>query len=647
MVRKILAFVMLSLFFCIGSAKSQEIQQYQYDSIDTNIIVHTDSTFSVSEKQTYKFRGEFHKGWRSISLNKLGSISDVQVVDSETGEIMQYSSQTLDKLSPSSWGKYTYYKSNGNMNVEWYFDVANTTHTWFITYTVHGGVEFGKQFDRLYWNVFTDYDVPVAHSRVTVTLPRVPNADGVGFEAYRANNSQITKTYDRFSGIYTFDGASFDPKEAFTIDASWPKGMVDRGAYWKDLFYQNYGIIISMLLIIITVVTCFVIWLYREGRLKGKGTIIPQYEPPKNITPAMMEIIMKEQVTNRGLSATIIDLAVRGYVTISEDPGLLDKLSKGASESVSKILRIIRWILIVAVTTVFIYFFVILVHDVFNLIFAVIIFLVLTKVAPSPQTKDYRVSKKSEKSYTNDPSLLEYEKEYLNTLFSVGKEFSTRDMRWKSNMVKREFHRRMVKLKEITYKETEEKTNAYVVGPAQEKKKVAIWSTVVFVLIFLTVGMSGSLLMPQYVYLIVVDICMTIILWAYVKFESRLNTDGTQLKEDILGFKMYLHTAERYRLQNLKPEYFEKFLPYAMVFKIEKQWAKAFEKMDLPAPSWYHSYGAVGLATSGHTSTFSPSVFSTSFSSSFRSAFSSSGGSGSAGGGSAGGGGGGGGGGAS
>ena len=100
-------------------------------------------------------------------------------------------------------------------------------------------------------------------------------------------------------------------------------------------------------------------------------------------------------------------------------------------------------------------------------------------------------------------------------------------------------------------------------------------------------------------------------------------------------------------IQNLKPEFFEKYLPYAMIFGVEKKWAKAFEALNIPQPSWYiGSVRTMGIS-SNSASSFSPLNFSNSFSSSFTSAFSSSGAGGaSGGGGGAGGGGGGGGGGA-
>lgn len=138
--------------------------------------------------------------------------------------------------------------------------------------------------------------------------------------------------------------------------------------------------------------------------------------------------------------------------------------------------------------------------------------------------------------------------------------------------------------------------------------------------------------------------------WAYIKYEARLNKEGRILKEGWLGFKLYLETAEKFRLQNLTPDTFEKYLPYAMIFGVEKKWAKAFDALHLPTPGWYTGgYRGVGSSSFSSASSFSPSSFSASFASSFSSAFASSGasGGGGGGGGGAGGGGGGGGGGAS
>ena len=83
------------------------------------------------------------------------------------------------------------------------------------------------------------------------------------------------------------------------------------------------------------------------------------------------------------------------------------------------------------------------------------------------------------------------------------------------------------------------------------------------------------------------------------------------------GFKMYLHHAERYRLKAMSPKHFEACLPYAMVFGVEKEWAKNFEDIYKQAPDWYEGSNFSAM-------TWSTIAFSNSLSSSFSPAIKSS-----------------------
>ena len=206
------------------------------------------------------------------------------------------------------------------------------------------------------------------------------------------------------------------------------------------------------------------------------------------------------------------------------------------------------------------------------------------------------------------------------------------------------------KVKNKIYEETELDTGAFKIGLTIEKRKGLILALLFFsVIIILWIFGALGAEMKQSFLLMMITAVSVIWLYAFIKYEARLSDHGIKLKEDWLGFKMYLETAEKHRMQNLKPEFFEKYLPYAMIFGIEKKWAKAFEHLNMPFPSWYagSAYAAGAGSSPNLASSFSPSAFSASFTSSFTSAISSSGASGaSGGGGGAGGGGGGGGGGA-
>lgn len=62
---------------------------------------------------------------------------------------------------------------------------------------------------------------------------------------------------------------------------------------------------------------------------------------------------------------------------------------------------------------------------------------------------------------------------------------------------------------------------------------------------------------------------------------------GSKIFAEVLGFKMYMETAERYRVQGLDPEEFVKYLSYAIVFGIESKWADTFKDIYKSQPDWY------------------------------------------------------------
>ncbi len=72
----------------------------------------------------------------------------------------------------------------------------------------------------------------------------------------------------------------------------------------------------------------------------------------------------------------------------------------------------------------------------------------------------------------------------------------------------------------------------------------------------------------------VLSVFLTFGIFVLFAFLMRQRTkEGAEVFRQILGFKLYMDTAEKYRQQfNEKENIFEKFLPYAMVFGITKEW---------------------------------------------------------------------------
>ena len=119
----------------------------------------------------------------------------------------------------------------------------------------------------------------------------------------------------------------------------------------------------------------------------------------------------------------------------------------------------------------------------------------------------------------------------------------------------------------------------------------------------------------------------------FARYMPQRTKEGVLLKEQVEGFKLYLKTAERYRLKFAeKSGIFEKYLPYAIALGVADIWAKKFEGIYKEPPEWYkgdfRTFSMVYFSQS-LTSDFSTSVnsaFATSAASSGGSGFSSGGG---------------------
>lgn len=651
-VQAALGLLFFLFFLSVHSVSAQSTRSYSYDEIRYAIHINKDSTVDVREYQTFRFIGKYHQGWRNIPKKGIDDLRGVTVVDTMTGKSFLYSPQRLVKTDPASWGKYTTFFENGEYIIEWYYDAEDVVRTYELSYTLHGAIGFYADHDELYWNLFTDYTVPIGRVEAVVSLPQSVAMESLQVSLYvipQPLNSQNAS----WSIVPTDKGPAFRfvflnvPVGAdMTIAPGWPRGIVDRSAYWQSWFLTYWGYIGAGIVALLTVIAIVLRWFLTERYHAGRGVIIPEYAPPRELPPAMADILVHEKLSPRAWSATVIDLAIRGYLKIEEkERGKMDLL-------LTSVLPI------VAITLPLIIISFIFVPGIlngsfnWNLLFpgALIVFLVSPRMTIeilsgektlkdilSPK-KDYILTR-LDVVKSSEQSLEEYEKKFLVALFGSSPTFDTKKIQ-KAKGRSMNFHGKLKKLEEEILNETVRDTDAYVVG-FRKWRDLRIPHIIAVALIIwawhFTSLWTGHQLI---VFLLITGYCF-VTFFSFFSFNPRLNMEGQILREEWLGFKLYLETAERYRMQNLTPELFEKYLPYAIIFGVEKKWGEAFEGIGLPEPSWY---GGPPMVTSTSLQSlsrdFSPAVFSSSFSSTFSLSLSVSGGGGSAGGGGGGGGGG-------
>ena len=65
---------------------------------------------------------------------------------------------------------------------------------------------------------------------------------------------------------------------------------------------------------------------------------------------------------------------------------------------------------------------------------------------------------------------------------------------------------------------------------------------------------------------------------------------GSRALNQWMAFRRYLRDSAPFRHNDVDENLFNKFLPYAIVFGVEAEWAKRFMKTSFAKPDWYESY---------------------------------------------------------
>ena len=641
MKRLIAALAILSAFLFPSQALARD---YGYDLLDIEYNVNTDSTVDVIERQTFSYEGTYNQAYRSISKNKTSGITDVKVFDGETGKELRRSFWELDKTDPDSWGSYYVKDAGDSVDAYWYYNMADTDHTWEVRYTLHGAVSFLGDADELYWNaVGSGFERDIKRATVAVKIPEGADESGMKLSFYGGENTAGRIADSR---TFIFETENILSGEFFTIAAGWPKGLVDPNMFLKDLITIHWQWPAAFLLIPIFIIVWKVV---SKRKKKGTRTIIAHYEPPRGIRPAEAEYFLDGRNSHRALSSTIIDLAERGYTRIEE------RQPTESEAKMAKISRIFERVIagiIAGILGVFSLTFIFSsikepgISTIFAAIPAAITGLLAIKIAGAafnkkrkPGGTDLYVVKKTGKE---ESGASRYEKSIMDTIF-FGGDFDMADVR---NSERAQHIAASVPTANKIMAKDFDAEGRLLIKQSAPRKMATIFAFVVAAIGFVF-AMPIFFLEPFFAAL-GEGVLITV---AIILSGPRYTEEGKTLRDELLGFKLYIETADKYRLQNLTPDLFGKYLAYAMVFGLEKKWAHAFDGMDVPSPAWYS--GSHSFSSSGAGTGFSSAAFTSGFSASFSSMFlaatggSSGGGGGSGGGGSSGGGGGGGGGGAS
>ncbi|HJP67134.1 MAG TPA: DUF2207 domain-containing protein [Actinomycetota bacterium] len=488
-------------------------------------------------------------------------------------------------------------------------------HVYTIVYRVRGTLNGFSDHDELYWNaVGTYWDVPIDQVRVSASIPG-PITQVACFAGPLGSSLPCDRARSRGQAA-AFVQAGLGPQEGVTVVVGFPRGLVpapapilkERWAFQRAFSATPVRLgLTGLVLLVLGGAIGRLVWVRgRDRRAVGsavdaafpeKGTpeqavplfegtgVAVEYAPPEGVRPGQVGTLIDESANALDVTATVVDLAVRGYLRIEE---------------IRK-----RWIFGKA---------------------------------------DWRLVQLKDP----DDGLLTYEQLLLGGLFedpeddppppTPGRPSGLASVKLSS--LRKAFVARLNKVEEALYADAM-KRKWFSARPDKVRQS---WQVRGWILFAVGDGLVWLLAAFTHWALVAVPVPLAglFLVWG-AKWMPRRTPKGTGMTRRILGFRTYMATAETEEAKFAeRANLFYQYLPYAVVFGLTEKWAEAFAGLEeeVTESSWY--VGSRGFNIGSFSSALDG--FSTATAGIIASTPGSSGGSGFGGGGSSGGGGGGGGG---
>jgi uncharacterized membrane protein YgcG len=459
-------------------------------------------------------------------------------------------------------------------------------HTYAIRYRTTRQIGFFDKFDELYWNATGNgWNFAIDTAEARITLPQGAqigqNALYTGPQGATGKDARVVEQSG--NRIVWRTTRRLSPYEGLTVAVAWQKGIVapPSGVQKAAYFLQDNLPILASLIGLLGVGFFYLSTWSRVGRDPASGTIIPLFSPPNNLSPAEVRYLDRLSFDNRAFTAAIVNLGVKGHLTLSESSSTsrvtLKEGNLPLSESEDEMRR----------------------H-----LFA--------------KSKTVELKQESHEVVGAAKSALEKK---LYELYA-GKLFSN-NFGWSFLG----FFLAVIAVCVLLYAIASTRsggaeargifgviiaailcgigTPIFLAGASAHRRPnlALIGGAVLWVLgviaaiglVYINAGVDLNLMIPGLAAALLVSLAFAGFRW--LKAPSR---EGQHVRDQISGFREYLGVAEEDRLNALHPpkktpELFEKFLPYAIALDVENEWGKKFAGVLAAAAAagaagyaWYH-----------------------------------------------------------
>lgn len=512
--RFLILYVSLLLLMAALPASARQLVIKQFTA---EISVQEDGLLDVTENISAQFTGSWNGIYRTIPVEYVtpqgfnyALLLDVLSVADDSGTKLKYESS----------------RERHYLKLKIYVPGAqDATRTVVIHYRVHDGLKFFEDHDELYWNITGDeWEMPIQAATAKIFLPQ--GATGVRATAFTgAYGSREREADVETSGplVEIRMRRSLAFREGVTAVVGWDKGFVhEPGLAEKVVLFvrSNWPLVLPLFVFAVM----FWLW-YTRGRDPRLRPIAPQYEPPEKLTPGEAGTLIDNAAAMRDITATLVDLAVRGFILIEEK---------------KKEHMMGLW---------------------------------------SDKEYVFHLRKKREEWDVLKP----HEVELLDGMFSAGADETV-----ELSELQNKFYKNISPIRDRIF-ESLVSHGYYLHRPDRVRAAYVGGAIVIGVASGVFGGGVASALGMAPLPFIVAGIASAAIVFGFGWFMPARTQAGARALEGVLGFEDFLAHVEEDRFERTikTPQMFEKFLPFAMAMGVEKKWVTAFQKIYTQQPEWY------------------------------------------------------------
>ncbi len=480
-------------------------------------------------------------------------------------------------------------------------------HDYEIRYRTTRQIGFFADYDELYWNATGNgwpFAIDVAEARIHLpeAVRFVQTAFYTGPQGATGKDARVVSEQP---GTVVFRTTQvLPPENGLTVAAAWPKGIVAPPTDVQRSWLQDNSPLIAVGLGLLAVFAYYGYAWRRAGRDPSRGTIIPLFGPPDNMSAAAVRYVRRMDFDDRCFTAAIVDLGVHGHLKLTEGESIMTierrpggKLIAGAELATEqKLFRGNSTALTLIQKN----------HEV---------------ISKAKETLEDRLSNAYEGKLFHD--------HYGWSIFGAALSLAviTLVVLWIGAALGWDDAGALIK--GMFYLGPAALIIAYLVFVGIPRGLAHLGGVVFAIMLMLYFAFNAADVLDQFQSTVeAVPLVMPLILFPlaasafhWMKAHTR---EGRKVVDQIEGFRQYLGVAEEARLEALNPpdrtpELFERFLPYAIALDVENHWARRFAGVLAAAAaagatsSWYsgsYNWGSnpTGFAHhlgSGLTSTIS------------------------------------------